>query len=104
MSKRENGLPPVDDEWWRDVKYDWRTRVPDIHYIEENHPQANYRLDRQNAFFEIACPCGRTALLNRETMIRQVGNSINVLYLVREWMPCRERNKMANNCRAYVVR
>jgi hypothetical protein len=35
--------------------------------------------------------------------IRQVGGDINVLYLVREWMPCRTRNKMANFCEAYVV-
>jgi hypothetical protein len=33
----------------------------------------------------------------------QVGGDINVLYLVREWMPCRTRNKMANFCEAYVV-
>lgn len=42
--------------------------------------------------------------MERDKMIRQVRNGINVIYFVREWMPCRERNKMANNCRAYVVR
>ena len=104
MTKRENGLPPVDEAWWRDVGYDWRARVPNDHYIDENHPQASYRLDRQKPFFDIQCPCGRTASMERDKMIRQVGDSINVIYFVREWMPCRERNKMANNCRAYVVR
>jgi len=36
--------------------------------------------------------------MDRDRMIEQVG-----LYLVREWMPCRTRNKMANFCEAYVV-
>jgi hypothetical protein len=36
-------------------------------------------------------------------MIAQVGGSINVCYLVREVMPCGERNKMGTYCRAYVV-
>ena len=41
--------------------------------------------------------------MDRDKMIEQVGGDINVLYLVREWMPCRTRNKMANFCEAYVV-
>ena len=36
-------------------------------------------------------------------MIGQVGGDIDVLCLVREWMPCRTRNKIANVCEAYVV-
>src|SRR5688572_15857095 len=36
MKKRENGLPPVDEAWWRDVGFDRRARVPNAHYIEKN--------------------------------------------------------------------
>ena len=42
--------------------------------------------------------------MDRDKLINEVGGNMNVAYLVREWMPCRERNKMANYCRAYVVR
>jgi hypothetical protein len=40
--------------------------------------------------------------MDRNKLINEVGGNMNVARLVREWMPCRERNKMA--CRAYVVR
>ena len=43
--------------------------------------------------------------MDRDKLIKEVGGNMNVAHLVREWMPCRERNKMANYyCRAYVVR
>ncbi|MCX7310025.1 MAG: hypothetical protein NTZ72_19615 [Afipia sp.] len=41
--------------------------------------------------------------MDRDKPIKHVGGNSNVLYLVREWMPCRTRNKMANFCEAYAV-
>jgi hypothetical protein len=33
---------------------------------------------------------------------KEVGGDMNVIHLAREWMACKERNKLANWCRAYV--
>ena len=41
--------------------------------------------------------------MERDKVIGQVGGDINVLYLVREWMPCRTRNIIANVCEASIV-
>ena len=101
--RRIGGHPPVDDAWWREVMYDPRARVPTVNFIDLGHQDAAYRLDRQRMQIVVACPCGKTATLDRDAMIRQCGPSMNVIYLVREWMPCKTRNKVSNWCRAYVV-
>lgn len=101
---REVKRPDADEGWWRDVLYDWRTRTPDATSIERDSIDARYRLDRQPMEIYVSCECGRTAKLDRDTMIEQVGGSMNVMHLVREWMPCQQRNKLANNCRAIVLR
>jgi hypothetical protein len=63
------------------------------------------RIGRSRHLARRVCwPCGREEFINRDKLIPQVGANMNVIYLVREWMPCRERNKMANWCRAYGVR
>ena len=99
---REVKRPDADEGWWRDVLYDPRTRLPDAISIDGDSRHARYRLDRQGEEIHVTCECGRTATLNRDSMIEQVGASTNVIHLVREWMPCRTRNKLANNCRAVV--
>lgn len=105
FAHREGALPPADESWWQDVLRDPRASVPTQHYIDRDDLRyAHYRLDRQRADFLVRCPCGREEWINRDTLTPQVGADMNVVYLVREWMPCRERNKMANWCRAYVVR
>jgi len=103
-SHREVKRPPIDDGWWREVLHDRRARVPVETYLDKDDPQASYRLDRQKESFRVECPCGRWEWIERDKLIPQVGGGMNVIHLVREWMPCRERNKMANYCRAYVVR
>ncbi len=101
---RETPLRPIDDNWWRDVLLDPRASIPTATYLDQDDRNAHYRLDRQQSHFLARCPCGREQFLDRDKLIPQVGTNMNVIYLVREWMPCRERNKMANHCRAYVVR
>jgi hypothetical protein len=99
--RREGARRPDDDEaWWRDVLHDPRARAPRQHYLDG---PSRFRLDQQNLRIECRCRCGLTHWMDRDMMIEQVGGDINVLYLVREWMPCRTRNKMANFCEAYVV-
>ena len=89
-----------EDEWWADVLHDPRARAPKEHYIDK---PSRFRLDQQKELIECRCPCGQHEWMNRDRLISQVGGDINVLYLVREWMPCRTRNKMANFCQAYAV-
>ena len=82
---------------------DPRAKAPTDHYISNEH-HARWRLDRQDEWIECVCPCGLYHWMDRDKLINEVGGNMNVAHLVREWMPCRERNKMANYCRAYVVR
>ena len=98
--RRAGARRPDDEEWWRDVLHDPRARAPRQHYLDG---PSCFRLDRQNERIECRCRCGLHHWMDRDKMIEQVGGDINVLYLVREWMPCRTRNKMANFCEAYVV-
>ena len=99
--RREGARRPDDDEaWWRDVLHDPRARAPRQHYLDG---PSRFRLDQQNERIECRCVCGLHHWMDRDKMIREVGGDINVLYLVREWMPCRTRNRIANVCEAYVV-
>jgi hypothetical protein len=77
-----------------------RVSAPKQQFIEG---ASRFRLDWQSERIECRCRCGLHHLMDCDKMIEQVGGDINVLYLVREWMPCRTRNKMANVCEAYVV-
>lgn len=105
-SHRQVPLPPVDEGWWQSVLLDTRALYPEVTSIPRDSAIAWYRLDRQTPEIVVRCECGANQVLDRDTMIAQVGADMNVIHLVREWMPCRvkTRNKMVNNCRAYVVR
>src|SRR5256885_16210442 len=98
--RRAGARCPDDEDWWRDVLHDPRARAPKQHYLDG---PSMFRLDQQNQRIECRCRCGLQHWMDRDKMIGQVGGDINGLYLVREWMPCRTRNKMANFCEAYVV-
>ena len=104
FNHRRGAQPPVDEGWWRDVLHDPRAQWPRQQSIERDSPLAFYRLDRQRPDILIRCPCGREEWMDRDKLIGEVGGSTNVIYLAREWMPCKERNKVANHCRAYVAR
>jgi hypothetical protein len=99
----EGARRPDDEGWWDDVLRDPRAKAPTDTYISNEH-HARWRLDRQDEWIECVCPCGLYHWMDRDKLINEVGGNMNVAHLVREWMPCRERNKMANYCRAYVVR
>jgi hypothetical protein len=83
-NRRDGARPPDDEDWWRDVLHDPRARAPKQHYLDG---PSIFRLDRQNQRIECRCRCGLHHWMDRDKMIGQVGGDINVLYLVREWMP-----------------
>jgi hypothetical protein len=93
-------MAPDEEAWWQELLHDPRARAPKEHCIDR---PSIFRLDQQKEQIECRCRCGQHHWMDRDKLIEQVGGNINVLYLVREWMPCRTRNKMANFCEAYVV-
>jgi hypothetical protein len=99
---REGALPPADEEWWHALLHDPRARLPRERRIDIDSPDASYRLDRQRLHIVVQCDCGRRELIDRDKLIAEVGGDMNVIHLAREWMACKERNKLANWCRAYV--
>jgi hypothetical protein len=101
---REGALPPADDDWWQGLLRDPRARPPRARRIETDSPDASYRLDRQRLQIVVECDCGRREVMDRDKLIAEVGADMNVIHLVREWVRCKERNKLANWCRAYVRR
>jgi hypothetical protein len=83
--------------------HDPRARVPESSRIDEESLNARYRLDRQPLEFTIHCPCGRSRTLDRDKLISEVGPDMNVAYLAREMMDCRQRNKLSNHCAARLL-
>jgi hypothetical protein len=63
-------------------------------------------MDRQPPMIEAACLCGYRGIrsFDRDLLARELGPATNVIWAVRELIGCRNRNKMANHCRAYPVR
>ena len=98
--RRDGARRPDDEDWWNDVLHDPRARAPRQQFLDG---PSMFRLDRQNERIECRCHCGLHHWMDRDKMIGQVGGDINVLYLVREWMPCRTRNIIVNVCEAYIV-
>lgn len=105
-NRRAGALAPIDDNWWRDVLLDPRAQVPvsETRFDTES-PLAHYRLDRQRGEeLMVTCACGRGGVFEKEALIEQMGPDANVLWVVRHLIDCGNRNKLANNCRAYCVR
>jgi len=82
--------------------HDSRAQPPTDTRLEADSPYSRYRLDRQPELIPIACRCGVSATLNRDMLIAQVGDDINVIHVARQMIPCGSRNK--SDCKAYVVR
>ena len=97
---REGARPPIDEGWWRDVLFDPRARLPVDHYIPAHSTNARYRLDRQGDWFQIECRCGKTKTFDVAPLIKEFGADANIVWLARELMPCKSRNKVSNFCAA----
>jgi hypothetical protein len=101
---KEGAREPLSEEWWGDVLHDRRLRIPTTMSISKDSLYANYRLDRQLAEIWVTCRCGRSKVLNRDQLIEQVGGEMNVIWLAREAINCKQRSKVENHCMAVVVK
>ena len=103
---RAGARQPTDDDWWQDVLHDPRAYVPvNETRFDEHSPYAHYRLDQQpHDTVAFSCLCGLGAVIDKATLIQQVGGDANVLWVARHVMDCGKRNKVTNNCRAYCQR
>lgn len=103
---REGALEPVDNNWWIDVLYDPRARTPIERDIPKFSHNAHYRIDRQPGdTIQAKCECGHVCpLLDKAKLLGEFGADINAVWIVRELSGCRNRNKLANMCRALPIR
>jgi hypothetical protein len=104
--RREGALPPVDDNWWRDVLLDPRAQAPlAATRFPPGSAYAHYRLDRQHGSeLMISCVCGRGRVVDKAAMIEQVGGDMNVQWLARHLIDCGRRTAISNDCRAHCAR
>jgi hypothetical protein len=94
----------MDDDWWQDVLHDPRAHTPvNETRFDEHSPYAHYRLDQQpHDTVAFSCLCGLGAVIDKATLIKQVGGDANVLWVARHVIDCGRRNKVTNGCRAYL--
>jgi hypothetical protein len=102
-SHREGAREPLTEEWWGDVLHGPRLRLPTSMSISKDSIYASYRLDRQPPEIWVKCVCGGSKTLERDKLIEQVGGEMNVIWLAREAINCKQRSKVENHCRAVVV-
>lgn len=99
-------LPPVDENYWRELLLDPRGRTP---ADETCFPPDSYfayaRLDRlPGKMATVRCDCGRREVFERRELIAKFGADANIVWLARKLIDCGNRDKVANYCRAYVLR
>jgi hypothetical protein len=103
---RQGAQQPVDNDWWQDVLLDPRAYAPvNETRFDEHSPYAHYRLDRQRGdTVAFTCGCGMGTVVDKASLIKQVGGDANVLWVARHMIDCGRRNKISNGCRAYCQR
>jgi hypothetical protein len=103
---RQGARQSVDDAWWQDVLLDPRAYTPvNETRFDEHSPYAHYRLDRQPYdTVAFSCGCGMGTVVDKTSLIRQMGGDANVLWVARHMIDCGRRNKISNGCRAYCQR
>lgn len=99
-------LEPVDDNYWQDLLLDPPGRTPaDDTCFEADSHYAHARLDRQpGRRVTVQCECGQREVFDKAELIRTFGADANVVWLARKLINCGNRDKVANYCRAYVLR
>lgn len=103
--RRPDVVRPTDDDWWGDVLHDPRGRSrADITSIAADSAFADRRLDRQPETITVNCPCGERGTFTRTELVKALGPRTNVDWAARKVIDCGHRDKVANYCRAYVVR